>query len=494
MAARFPFPSLPRGWFVIGFPSDIAPGEVKTVHYFGEDIVLFRTAGGTLSAFHKTCPHLGAHLGLGKVEGECLRCPFHHWSFHADGTCANVPHAAKIPPKAVARRWEVREQNDVIFAWYCPRGEPPTWEPPVLADEGWTPARGIRWQVRSHPQEVTENTVDSAHLFPVHHVTSCEVISVEPKAHDWHVVLHMQATGEAIGMPDEQNDVELDVHAYGVGIVIADTHVLPGDLRTRQRIYPTPIDTEQIAIFGVNNTHAMSDPGYTREIDDVFWSAFTTDFPRDFPIWETKAYVEKPILSAADGPIARYRKWARQFYDYPVEAAAPAQAAEAPGVLGKLGKLGGWIQRLAKAPPGGAAANDADDQPFAAKPRVRKSTLAAPTAQAHRFPSVGAYFDSLTARFDPGAAGDLDAVFQWVLTGEGARSHFAEVRGGAATVTEGLHPAPTLTIEMSAADYLLMINGELNGARAFSSGRGKLRGSVRLAMKMQRLFPLDRAV
>jgi putative sterol carrier protein len=51
-----------------------------------------------------------------------------------------------------------------------------------------------------------------------------------------------------------------------------------------------------------------------------------------------------------------------------------------------------------------------------------------------------------------------------------------------------------VTIEMATDDYLLMINGELNGARAFSTGRGKLRGPVRLAMKMQRLFPLDRAV
>ena len=51
-----------------------------------------------------------------------------------------------------------------------------------------------------------------------------------------------------------------------------------------------------------------------------------------------------------------------------------------------------------------------------------------------------------------------------------------------------------LAIEMSADDYLKMINGELHGARAFASGRGRLRGPVRLAMRMQRLFPLEKRI
>ncbi len=111
-----------------------------------------------------------------------------------------------------------------------------------------------------------------------------------------------------------------------------------------------------------------------------------------------------------------------------------------------------------------------------------------------RFESVDAYFESLEARFDPSAAGKLDAVFQWVLTGDDARTQHAVVRAGAIETFDGPHEKPTVSIQMSAEDYLLMINGDLNGAMAFSTGRGKLSGPVRLAMKMQKLFPLDRAV
>ena len=81
-----------------------------------------------------------------------------------------------------------------------------------------------------------------------------------------------------------------------------------------------------------------------------------------------------------------------------------------------------------------------------------------------------------------------------MLEHEGARKCWAEVRGGEIQCGDGVHDKPTLTITMSADDYLLMINGDLNGAKAFSTGRGRLRGPVRLAMKMQKLFPLDKAV
>src|SRR3546814_6011485 len=53
--SRFPFPSFPSGWYVVHFSHELAPGEVRTIRYFGQDLVLFRTAGGTASVLDKTC-------------------------------------------------------------------------------------------------------------------------------------------------------------------------------------------------------------------------------------------------------------------------------------------------------------------------------------------------------------------------------------------------------------------------------------------------------
>ena len=182
-SSRFPFPSLPCGWYVVAFSSQLAPGAVETVHYFGQDIVLFRTQSGALSAVDKVCPHLGAHVGGGRVDGECLRCPFHGWGFDSSGRCVDVPNASKVPPKAALRSWPLREQNGLVFVFYSPTGQPPSWEIPVLDEQGWTPNQTIRWELRSHPQEVAENTVDSAHLGPVHSVEKCSVVSLEQREH-----------------------------------------------------------------------------------------------------------------------------------------------------------------------------------------------------------------------------------------------------------------------------------------------------------------------
>lgn len=57
-----------------------------------------RDSKGEVHAMDPYCPHNGAHLGSGevvKIHGEdCIRCPFHEWSFRAkDGICVDVPYA-----------------------------------------------------------------------------------------------------------------------------------------------------------------------------------------------------------------------------------------------------------------------------------------------------------------------------------------------------------------------------------------------------------------
>ncbi|MBC8069539.1 MAG: SCP2 sterol-binding domain-containing protein, partial [Deltaproteobacteria bacterium] len=352
---------------------------------------------------------------------------------------------------------------------------------------------------RSHPQEVAENTVDCAHLGPVHHVTSTQVRSVEQDGERMRVVLELVASGYAIGMPEEINDVELDVTLHGLGVIVSQTHVVTAGLRTRQRIHPTPIDRERIAIFALGNTLEMADPAYTREIDDIFWDAFVSDFARDFPIWETKAYLERPLLAAGDGPIGSYRRWARQFYAQPRTSAAagatPVNEAVLSPTMLRVHRLLAHSRRVLEGLRG-ARTPATTEEPELLDPAAsgRTPVTTAKRSSAARFPSVDAYFETLARRFDPDAAGELDAVFQWRLSGDRTREHFAQVRRGHIATGLGVHAEPTVTIEMSADDYLSMINGELNGAFAFSTGRGRLRGPVRLAMRMQKLFPLERTL
>ena len=43
---------------------DLDPGEVRALHYFDRDLVLYRAADGTPHVMDAHCPHLGAHLAV----------------------------------------------------------------------------------------------------------------------------------------------------------------------------------------------------------------------------------------------------------------------------------------------------------------------------------------------------------------------------------------------------------------------------------------------
>ena len=70
----------PTGWFIVGFASELAPGQVKRAHYFGEELVIFRAASGQVNVLDAYCQHLGANMAVGgTVEGEHIVCPWHGW-------------------------------------------------------------------------------------------------------------------------------------------------------------------------------------------------------------------------------------------------------------------------------------------------------------------------------------------------------------------------------------------------------------------------------
>ncbi len=96
----------PEGWFQVSHAEDLPAGEVMPLHYFGRELVLFRTDSGVPQVLDGHCVHLGAHLGHGgRVEDDRLLCPFHSWAYGTDGVCLNIPYAERIPRGARQRAW-----------------------------------------------------------------------------------------------------------------------------------------------------------------------------------------------------------------------------------------------------------------------------------------------------------------------------------------------------------------------------------------------------
>lgn len=59
---------------------ELVEGEGKVIAHAGMDVALFRI-GSEVYAVENTCPHQGASLAEGWLEGESVVCPWHAWCF-----------------------------------------------------------------------------------------------------------------------------------------------------------------------------------------------------------------------------------------------------------------------------------------------------------------------------------------------------------------------------------------------------------------------------
>lgn len=306
---RFPFAPYPNGWYRIAWSDELAVATTKALRWLGRELVAFRGADGAARVLDAHCPHLGAHLGHGGVvDGSCLRCPFHGWTFDGTGRCVSIPYADKIVRQARVQAWPVAEVNGAIFFYYDAERRAPPYPIPALRD-GRPIGAGRRrgWQIRTHIQEITENAVDSAHFNLVHRYEDVPVMTaLDFDGPRFRVSFESQK--RVFGVLSK---TDFTIHYHGPGVAFARVnHPVEIDLL----VTLTPIDHERCEQWIVVDGDLRY--GQLRRLlcrsliaDQVF-----ADFRHDIPIWEHKVYLEKPLLCADDGPIHRVRHWYRQFY------------------------------------------------------------------------------------------------------------------------------------------------------------------------------------
>jgi nitrite reductase/ring-hydroxylating ferredoxin subunit len=320
MAGRFPFSGLPRGWYVAATSDELARRSVVARRYFGRDLVLFRTESGVARMADAHCPHLGAHLGHGgTVEGETLRCPFHGFRFDGDGACVATPSGGRLPARAQLRTWPLREQSGLVLAWFDAEDKPPDWEVPALATEGWTRLGWKTYDVNTHPQETTENSVDFGHFTQVHNFLSARmtraVATDGPLLRSGYAI---ERSLDMIGLPKRGVRAQFEVSVWGLGYSLVELQLPRFGLRFRLFVLPIPVDEEHIELrLACAGERRMGPLGVV--FRSILLKAFSFEVEEDIPIWNRKVYREAPALSPEDEPVAVYRRWARQFYPPPRE-------------------------------------------------------------------------------------------------------------------------------------------------------------------------------
>jgi phenylpropionate dioxygenase-like ring-hydroxylating dioxygenase large terminal subunit len=305
----------PNGWFAVEWSRELHVGDVKPIHCFGEDMVLFRTRSGQARVLDPFCPHLGAHFGYGgRVMGETIRCPFHGWQFDGTtGSCTHIPYCERIPNQARVRAWDVQEKNGMVFLWRHDEGKPPEWDFPALPEIGhpdWSEPRTFELEIPAPVRDTHENNNDPVHFLYVHGMMDTPPSEIQYAADGRHYqITHEGETQTPFGT----FRTKLVRDSWGLGLTSVRT---VGIEEAGLLMYSstTPIDEGRVMsrwlLTATNNWVDLA--------GEEFMKGLTTGVFQDFPVWANKVHRARPVLCEADTYLAEFRTWVKQFYSNPL--------------------------------------------------------------------------------------------------------------------------------------------------------------------------------
>ncbi len=158
-----------EGWYWALSSDELGLEEVKAVKLLGRELVVYRGADGQVVAMDAYCPHMGAHLAEGRVDGNALQCFFHGWKFDGSGSCVEVPRLDK-PPRASVQTWPAREHYGMIWIWTGADVKRELPYVPELRDDETDVLLGNRFIKNCHPNVVLINAIDENHFNTVHNL------------------------------------------------------------------------------------------------------------------------------------------------------------------------------------------------------------------------------------------------------------------------------------------------------------------------------------
>jgi 5,5'-dehydrodivanillate O-demethylase len=129
-------------WHPVMRAQDLAANHPKPLEILSEKFTIYRGADGAARITNARCPHRGALMSLGWVEGNGIRCRFHGWRFDGTGQCDEQPNEDRpFCARVKLRTYPTREYVGLIFA-YLGEGEPPPFrnypdfdQPGVIVDD-----------------------------------------------------------------------------------------------------------------------------------------------------------------------------------------------------------------------------------------------------------------------------------------------------------------------------------------------------------------------
>jgi phenylpropionate dioxygenase-like ring-hydroxylating dioxygenase large terminal subunit len=334
LMAECPLVGYPTGWFIAAFSHEVPVGKVLPVHYFGDDLVVWRGESGKAVVMDAHCPHMGCHLATGAVGhplehggtvGDTIQCPFHGWRFDTDGLNVEIPYSKHLN-KVRARVWPTREiYGRWILVWHDMLGREPMWEPRPVPEleqpDKWFLGEGEVgynvWEEARSPGPVgDENAVDAGHAFFVHGFEARNSNILESEGAFW--VSEFDTTfrnrkGEFVG------EGHINMEHWGLGFKV---HRIDGGARKTIQIFGgTPTHGWNGVLRGmafVAREHGEQKPP---PIVKVITTRQLHTADEDKGIFSRMRYVRKPPYAPEERNMRKMRRWIDSFYPVTREVA-----------------------------------------------------------------------------------------------------------------------------------------------------------------------------
>jgi phenylpropionate dioxygenase-like ring-hydroxylating dioxygenase large terminal subunit len=202
-----------ESWFPICLSREIPAGKIVGVDFLGGRVVAYRGATGIARVMSAYCAHLGADLSVGDVQGESVRCAFHHWKYNADGICESTKVGDPPPAGACLFAFPTCERHGIVFAY---NGERPRFAVPNFPypDSELLMSTSILPKITpTDPWVLSCNTPDMQHIKALHNVTFDEDDPHDRVEWTDHSMLYDFKGRHAQGQP-----IEYRVGIYGTNI------------------------------------------------------------------------------------------------------------------------------------------------------------------------------------------------------------------------------------------------------------------------------------
>lgn len=323
-----PFVGYPTGWFLVAFSDEIKAGQLTPAHYFGKDLVIWRSDAGEIRVMDAHCPHMGGHLAhgavgakheFGLVVGDSLQCPWHGWRWSGEGRNVEIPNSSKCNQNARVKVWPTREiQGRLVMVWHDSEGREPFWEVPGVPEldepeeyyleEGDT-CRAFYENLFFPIPMLAENYVDGAHIKFVHgsEIGDPRVTLDEGPVFKsfFDVVYRSRRSGHA-------TEGSITVEGWGQGVTI---NRLYGVHDNFMIVGHTPTDGWHSDIRVLNFCRRVPGEPHPSGLAKLTIEKQLTAINEDQPIVEHARYRARPAFTAEEAKVfMSVRRWTRQFY------------------------------------------------------------------------------------------------------------------------------------------------------------------------------------